>query len=131
MGTAVAVAAIAMGAVMVEKHVTLVRADGGVDSAFSLEPSELARLVSDTDAAWRAMGAVRYGPTEREKPSLQFRRSLYVADDMKSGDVFTQENLRVVRPGLGLPPKFYEVFLGRRILRAAAKGTPLTWDLLG
>jgi pseudaminic acid synthase len=131
LGTGAACAAVALGATVIEKHFTISRADGGVDSAFSLEPDEFAALVRDTGNAWRALGSVSYGPTDAEKPSLQFRRSLYVAEDMKTGDEFTADNLRVVRPGLGLAPKYYEVFLGKRIARGAVKGTPVHWDLLG
>jgi len=131
MGIGVAVAAIALGATVIEKHFTLRRADGGVDSAFSLEPEELRALVTEAGQAWRALGRVRYGPAVAEMPSLQFRRSLYVARDMKAGEVFTPDNLRVVRPGFGLPPRFYDVLLGKRIARDAPKGTPASWDLLG
>jgi pseudaminic acid synthase len=130
MGTGVAVAAVAHGATVVEKHFTLSRADGGVDSAFSLEPAELAALVAETGRAWHGLGRVSYGPTEAEKKSLLHRRSLYVAQDMKAGDVFTAENLRVVRPGEGLHPRHYEQLLGRRISRDARRGTPMSWDLL-
>ena len=129
-GTAVAAAAVALGATVIEKHLTLARADGGVDAAFSLEPAEFAQLVRDVTDAWKAAGGVSYGPTEDEKPSLRFRRSLYVAADMRAGEVFTAQNLRVVRPGLGLPPKHYEEILGRRIRTAAPRGTPLSWDLI-
>lgn len=131
MGTGVAVAAVALGATVVEKHFTLSRAEGGVDSAFSTEPAEMAALVTETERAWQSIGEVRYGPTGAEKKSLQFRRSLYVASDMRAGDVFTSENLRVVRPGLGLAPKYYDVFLGKRIAKDADKGTPVSWELLG
>jgi N-acetylneuraminate synthase len=130
MGTGVAVAAVAHGATVVEKHFTLSRADGGVDSAFSLEPPELSALVVETERAWQGLGAVSYGPTEAEQKSLLYRRSLYVAEDMKAGDVFTAENLRVVRPGEGLHPRYYDRLLGRRIKRDAKRGTPLSWDLL-
>ncbi len=131
LGVGVSGAAIALGAVAVEKHFTLRRADGGVDAAFSMEPAEMRQLVTETEQAWRALGSVHYGPTSAEESSLQFRRSLYVAEDMHAGDEFTPANLRVVRPGHGLPPKFHDVFLGRRIARDAAKGTPVSWDLLG
>jgi len=97
MGIGVAIAATALGAVAIEKHFTLARADGGVDSAFSMEPAELAGLVTETERAWQAMGTVSYGPTDAEMPSLQFRRSIYVAQDVLAGEVFTSENLRVVR----------------------------------
>ena len=131
MGLGVAVAAVAMGATFIEKHVTLSRADGGVDSAFSAEPTELAALVSETKRAWEALGRVSYGPTDAERTSLQFRRSLFVAQDMSAGDAFTEANLRIVRPGTGLPPRFFDVFLGRRVNRDVPKGTPVSWDLLG
>jgi pseudaminic acid synthase len=131
MGVGVAVAAVAHGASVIEKHFTLSRAEGGVDSAFSLEPAELAALVVETERAWQALGKVTYGPTEAEKGSLVFRRSIYVAEDLKAGDVLTSRNLRCVRPGLGLPPKYYDVLLGRRVVRGAKKGTPMQWDLLG
>lgn len=130
MGVGVAVAAVALGATVIEKHFTLSRADGGVDSAFSMEPEEMRSLVVETERAWQALGKVSYGPTEKEKASLKFRRSLYVAQDMKAGDMFTTENLRIVRPGLGLPPKYYETFLGRSVRSAVEKGTPVRWDLI-
>jgi len=131
MGIGVSVAAVALGAVAIEKHFTLARADGGVDSAFSMEPDEMRALVVETERAWQALGHVSYGPTDAEKASLQFRRSLYVAEDMHAGDVFTHANLRVVRPGFGLAPKHYDEVLGKRITRAAAKGTAVSWDLVG
>lgn len=130
MGVGAAVAAVAHGATVVEKHFTLRRADGGVDSSFSLEPHEMEMLVLETERAWQSLGGVKYGPTEAEKPSLAFRRSVYIAADMQAGDQFTVHNLRCVRPGFGLPPKYYELVLGRRIKRDATTGTPLSWDLL-
>jgi len=129
MGVGVAVAAVAHGATLVEKHFTLSRADGGVDSTFSLEPAELKMLVEETQRAWQSLGTISYGPTAAEQKSLVFRRSLYVAEDMKAGDVFTARNLRVVRPGCGLHPRFYEQLIGRRVSRDAQKGTPVDWDL--
>lgn len=131
MGVGVAVAAVALGATVVEKHFTLSRADGGVDSSFSLEPAELATLVTETERAWQSLGNVTYGPTEAEKKSLVFRRSLYIAEDMKAGDNFDSRNLRIVRPGFGLPPKLIDSIVGKRITRDARKGTPLAWDLIG
>jgi len=130
MGTGVAVAAVAHGATVVEKHFTLSRADGGVDSTFSLEPAELTALLVETERAWQGLGTVSYGPTQAEQKSLLYRRSLYVAEDMKAGDVFTAENLRVVRPGEGLHPRYYDQLLGRHINRDAKRGTPMSWDLL-
>lgn len=130
MGIGVAVASVALGAVAIEKHVTLRRADGGVDSAFSLEPEELSALVLETRRAVEAMGGVSYGPTEAERKSLVYRRSLYVVRDLKAGDVLTAENVRAIRPGLGLPPGNLDHVLGRRIRRDAPRGTPVSWDLL-
>lgn len=130
MGVGASVAAIAHGATVIEKHLTLRRVDGGVDSIFSLEPEEMKRLVVETERAWQSLGSVRYGPTEDETPSLKFRRSLYVARDMRAGECFTAENLRSVRPGMGLPPKYYDVVLGRAVSRDVRKGTPVSWELL-
>jgi N-acetylneuraminate synthase len=128
-GVGVAVASVALGATVIEKHFTLRRADGGVDSAFSMEPEEMAQLVVESKRAWQGLGTVQYGPVDAEKGSLVFRRSLYVAKDMKAGDIFTPENLRAVRPGLGLPPKYYEVLLGKTIGQNVKAGTPVTWEL--
>jgi len=130
MGVGVSVAAVAHGATVIEKHFTLSRAEGGVDSAFSLEPAEMQSLVIETERAWQSLGTVTYGPTEAEKKSLIFRRSLYVAEDMEAGAIFTPSNLRVVRPGRGLQPRFYEEVLGRRVSRAVRKGEPLSWELV-
>ncbi|MZP29441.1 pseudaminic acid synthase [Heliobacterium undosum] len=130
LGIGVAVAAVALGASVIEKHFTLSRADGGVDAAFSLEPAEMAALAVETERAWQALGHVHYGPLGGEATSLKHRRSLYVAADMRVGDRFTPENLRVIRPGDGLPPKYYDLLLGRPLTRHAAKGTPVTWELL-
>ena len=131
MGIGASVAAVAHGATAIEKHFTLKRADGGVDSAFSLEPEELRMLVVETERAWQSLGQVTYGPSEAEKKSLMFRRSIYIAADLKAGDVLTPENLRCVRPGKGLPPKYYEMLLGRRVNQDVKKGTPMGWGLIG
>lgn len=131
MGCGVAVAAVALGAVLVEKHFTLSRDDGGVDSAFSLEPLEFGLLRTETERAWQALGEVTYGGTRAEDKSRIFRRSLYVARDVAAGEVLTAQNMRIVRPGFGLPPKFYDVLLGKRVNRALAAGTPLQWDYVG
>ncbi|TAM06663.1 MAG: pseudaminic acid synthase [Paraburkholderia sp.] len=130
MGVGVSVAAVALGATVIEKHFTLRRADGGVDSAFSLEPAELESLISETHRAWLALGQVTYGPTPAEMKSIEHRRSLYVAKDMKAGDVFTTENLRVVRPGAGLAPRHYESLLGKKIRVDAQIGTALRWAMV-
>jgi len=131
MGTGVAVASVAFGACVIEKHFTLRRADGGVDSTFSLEPHEFAQLRVESERAWQALGQVTYGGTEAEHKSRAFRRSIYIAQDVRAGDVLTRDNLRCVRPGFGLPPKFYETLLGRRVNADAAAGTPMSWQLLG
>jgi pseudaminic acid synthase len=130
MGIGVAVAAVAHGATVIEKHFTLRRADGGVDSAFSLEPSELQSLVGETERAWQSLGSVCYGPTEAEKKSIGYRRSLYIAADLKAGDTLTPESLRCVRPGLGLAPRYYDMLLGRRVNQNVKKGTPMAWNLV-
>ncbi len=131
MGVGVAVASIALGATIIEKHFTLSRAEGGVDSAFSLEPAELTQLVVETERAWQSLGHVHYGPTEAEKKSLRYRRSLYIVKDLKIGDVLTRENVRAIRPGLGLPTKHLEQVLGKSVKRSVKRGTALTWELLG
>ncbi|MDB5958291.1 pseudaminic acid synthase [Ramlibacter sp.] len=131
LGTGVAVAATALGATVIEKHFTLRRADGGVDSAFSMEPQEFRALREETERAALALGSVQYGPTEAEIKSLAFRRSLYIAADLEAGAVLTRENLRSVRPGFGLPPKYLQTLLGKRVARAVRAGTPMSWDLLG
>jgi pseudaminic acid synthase len=130
MGIGAAVASVALGATVIEKHFTLRRADGGVDSAFSVEPDEMRTLVIETERAWNAVGVVRYGGTAAEEKSKVFRRSLYVVKDLKRGDVLNSENVRAIRPGLGLAPKFTEQVLGRSLRVDAPRGTPLTWDLL-
>jgi pseudaminic acid synthase len=131
MGVGVSVASVALGATVIEKHFTLNRADGGVDSTFSMEPGEMAQLVLETERAWQALGHVGYGPTDAEKKSIQFRRSLYVVQDMKAGDVLTRENLRAIRPGLGLPPKYFEQVLGKAVKQDIQRGTALEWGLIG
>jgi len=130
LGLGAAVAAIAHGATMIEKHFTLSRSDGGVDAAFSLEPEEMKQLVLETERAWLALGKVNYGPTKSEQRSLPFRRSLYISKNMKTGDVLTKENIRCIRPGFGLAPKNYEKLLGRKVNQEVKKGTALKWDLL-
>jgi N-acetylneuraminate synthase len=129
-GLGAAVAAVAHGATVVEKHFTLSRADGGVDSAFSLEPGELAQLVVECRRAWESLGSIRYGAIEAEKKSMQFRRSLYVTRDLQAGDLLTAENVRAIRPGFGLPPKYLPLVLGRAVRRSVVRGTALTWELL-
>ena len=130
MGIGASVAAVAHRATVIEKHFTLNRADGGVDSAFSMEPEEMNQLVIETERAWLSLGEVKYGPSDAEKSSLVFRRSLYIAKDVKKSEVLTEKNLRIVRPGLGLPPKYYEVLLGRKVNRDLNKGTALQWNMI-
>lgn len=130
MGIGVALAAVALGATVIEKHFTFSRADGGVDSTFSLEPAELAALVQESERAWQALGQVRYGPTEAEQKSVLFRRSIYAAADIAIGEPFTAANIRIVRPGDGAPPHLYRQLLGRPARRAYSRGTPLSLDQL-
>ena len=130
MGVGTAVAAVAHGATLIEKHFTLCRADGGVDSTFSLEPDEMRSLVIETERAWQSLGKVSYGPTEGEESSLIFRRSLYIAVDMEEGEVLTQENLRIIRPGFGLAPKHYHGLLGQKVNQSVKKGTAMKWTLV-
>jgi pseudaminic acid synthase len=131
MGTGVAVASVALGATVIEKHFTLSRKDGGVDSAFSMEPEEMKSLVIESERAWQALGKVSYGPTNKEKASLKYRRSLYISKDMKAGDILSKGNLRAIRPGFGLAPKYYDILLGKKVNQDVRIGTPVTWDLLG
>lgn len=130
MGCGAAVAAVALGATVVEKHFTLRRADGGVDASFSLEPEEFRQLRAETERAWQALGEVVYGGTAAEEKSRRFRRTIYIGRDMQAGEVLAAADLRIVRPGDGLAPKHFEAILGRRIGRAAPAGTPVSWDLL-
>ncbi|KYG33714.1 pseudaminic acid synthase [Alkalihalobacillus trypoxylicola] len=130
MGLGVAVASVALGATVIEKHFTLARADGGVDSAFSLEPFEMKALVFEVVQAWESLGSVFYGTTEAEKASLKHRRSLYVTKDLNQGDAISLENIKAIRPGLGLPTKYLDLVLGKIVTKQVKKGEPLTLDLL-
>ena len=130
MGVGAAVGAVALGATIVEKHFTLRRADGGIDSAFSLEPNELEQLVVETERASLALGSVFYGPTKSEIAGLMFRRSLYVCEDIKAGEEFSELNVRSIRPGFGLHPKYLKTVLGRNAKCNLTKGTPLSFDLI-
>jgi pseudaminic acid synthase len=130
MGVGVPVAAVAVGAVAIEKHFTLRRADGGPDSAFSLEPEELTEMTRACKMAWEAMGKATFEHAESEKGNLQFRRSLYVVEDIPSGAPLTAANVRSIRPGFGLAPKHLPKVLGRSAARHLARGTPLSWDML-
>ncbi|MBT9585611.1 pseudaminic acid synthase [bacterium] len=130
LGHSAALAAVALGATVIEKHLTLRRSDGGVDSTFSLEPHEMAELVQASHSVWEGMGGVFYGPTAREINSLQFRRSLYISADLRAGQTLDASNVRVVRPGLGLHPRYLDTVLGRKVTRDVSKGTPVQWDIL-
>ncbi|WP_337017390.1 pseudaminic acid synthase [Oceanobacillus massiliensis] len=125
MGTGVSVASVALGATVIEKHFVLDRSEGGVDSAFSMEPNEMTALVEETERAWKAIGRVKYGPTKAEENSLQFRRSIYAAKDIKKGEKYTTENIRIVRPGYGLKPKYYKGLLGKEAGRDFKFGDPI------
>ncbi|WP_077624242.1 pseudaminic acid synthase [Sediminibacillus massiliensis] len=129
-GSGVAVASVALGAPIIEKHLTLSRADGGVDADFSAEPEELKTLVLETRRAWQSLGTVRYGYTKAEEASKKYRRSLYIVKDMKKGETLSKENVRIIRPGLGLPPKYYDILLGKSVSKDIKKGTPVTWDIV-
>jgi N-acetylneuraminate synthase len=131
MGIGASVASVAVGATIIEKHFTLDRSEGGVDSAFSMEPHEMKLLVEETERAWKSLGSIAFGPSEKEKKSLQFRRTLYIVKDMEEGEVFSEDNLRPIRPGLGLPVKYYSTFMGKKVNKATKKGTPLGWELIG
>lgn len=130
LGIGAAVCSIGLGATIIEKHLVLSRASGGVDSAFSLEPGEFAQLTHETKQAWLALGSIQDGPTTAEIPSLKYRRSIYIKADVKAGDIASEANLQVVRPSLGLQPKFWDSILGMKFKVDAKKGTPLTFDLL-
>ncbi|MCH8479274.1 MAG: pseudaminic acid synthase [Wenzhouxiangella sp.] len=130
LGIGAALAAVAHGAVAVEKHFTLKRSDGGVDGAFSMEPEELALLVSESESARQALGSVHYGRTEEEAESTVYRRSLYVVENLSPGDILTRDNLKRIRPGYGLEPKFESELLGRAVTRNVPKGTPFQWSML-
>jgi len=130
LGTEVAIASVALGVCLIEKHFTLRRADGGVDSAFSLEPAEFAQLASGARTAFGALGSGKDEIADAERPSLIFRRSIYVVRDIAEGEAFTSENLKIIRPGYGLAPKEFEKLVGRRAARNVARGTRMSWDLV-
>jgi pseudaminic acid synthase len=128
MGIGASVAAVALGARVIEKHFTLRRADGGVDSAFSLEPDELKSLVIETERAFLSLGQIKYGIQKAEEKSAFYKRSIYVSKDIKKGDVLNMDNLRIIRPGNGLAPKYLDMVLGRKATTDLKAGTPLTWQ---
>ncbi|MBO8232364.1 pseudaminic acid synthase [Prochlorococcus marinus str. MU1402] len=127
-GIGVSVASIAFGSSVIEKHFTLARSDGGVDSQFSMEPKEFSQLVNESKRAWEAIGEINYGPTKSEEKSLIFRRSIYVARDIKKGEKFTYKNLRIVRPGMGAPPYLLSSFIGKTANKSFKKGSPFNFD---
>ena len=129
-GIGASLAAIAHGAVIIEKHFTLKRSDGGVDSDFSIEPSELKDLVQESSNVWESLGKVFYGPTSTEINSLKFRRSIYSIRDIKKGEIFSNSNLKIIRPGYGLAPKYIKKIIGLRAKKNIKKGTSLSWSLV-
>jgi N-acetylneuraminate synthase len=131
MGIGASIAAVALGASVIEKHFCLSRAEGGVDSAFSMEPHEFKLLVEESERAFLALGVIQYGIQKDELKSLMHKRSVYITKDMKAGDMLTVDNMRIIRPGLGLAPKYFDVMLGKKINRDVKKGTALTFDLIG
>jgi pseudaminic acid synthase len=130
MGIGASVAAVALGARVIEKHFTLNRADGGVDSAFSLEPSELKSLVIESERAFLALGDVQYGIQETETKSSLFKRSIYVAKNIRAGETLTKDHLKIIRPGLGLSPRYFDLVVGRQVKKDVSAGTPLSFDLI-
>jgi pseudaminic acid synthase len=130
MGTAVSIASVALGAAVIEKHVTLRRADGGPDSAFSLEPEELAELTKGCHTAWQSLGRVHYQREASERANVTFRRSLYAVEDIPEGGELTSQNVRIIRPGFGLAPRHLDEVIGRRTTRSIARGTPLGWNMI-
>ncbi|MEB3291574.1 MAG: pseudaminic acid synthase [Synechococcales bacterium] len=131
LGTGVAIASVALGATVIEKHFTLARSDGGVDAAFSMEPAEMAQLVLETERAAQSLGTIHYGITPAEQKSFQYRRSLYIVKDMQPGEQLTPENLKSIRPSHGLAPKYYEMLLGKTVKSFVPAGTPAQWNLMG
>jgi len=130
MGIGVSVAAIALGASFIEKHLTLSRQDGGIDASFSLEPHEMRELVIECKRAWESLGQIHYGSTLAEQKSRERRRSIYVTEDIEEGDLLTEKNIRRIRPGKGLEPKYWDIVLGRKVCKSIPKGTPLSWNLI-
>jgi pseudaminic acid synthase len=131
LGIGVALAATALGATLIEKHFTLDVEDGAVDSKFSMDPPQLRALVEESQRVWASLGTVHYGPTESERGAHSRRRSLYIGEALRKGERINESNLRRVRPGLGLSPKFYPMLLGAKVTRDVDAGTPVTWDLFG
>ena len=129
-GIGTSLAAVAHGAVLIEKHFTLKRSDGGVDSDFSIEPKELKKLVDESFNVWESLGSVFYGPSKSEIKSLKFRRSIYFTRNLKKGEIISNKNVRIIRPGFGLQPRFLEKILGKTVKKNISKGTPVSWPLI-
>ncbi len=129
LGIGAALSAIGMGASVIEKHLTLSRQDKSADAVFSMEPSEFKQLVEEAERGWKAIGNIRYGPEGMEAKSLQFRRTLYVVEDLRKGERITSRHIKAIRPGGGLPPKYESVILGMKVTKPVRKGTPVSWDL--
>jgi len=129
-GIGTSIAAVANGARIIEKHFTLSRKDGGIDSKFSLEPNEFKILVKESKQAFKSIGKIHFGPTLNEKPSLKYRRSLYVSEDVKKGQIINRKNIKNIRPGYGLPSKYIDFIIGKKFSKNLKKGTALNWDLI-
>ena len=130
LGIGVSVASVVLGATIIEKHLTLKRKDGGVDSIFSMEPNEMKYLVDETKRAWQAFGSIKFGPTKSEEKSLKYRRSLYISKEIKKGEALTSQNIKAIRPGYGMETKYLEDLLGRKVNKDLSAGTPMSWDFL-
>jgi pseudaminic acid synthase len=130
LGNGTSIAAVTLGATVIEKHFTLNRSEESVDSAFSMEPNELRLLVSETKAAWNSLGSIHYGPSDEEMASLVFKRSIYVKKDLKKGDKLSRQNISIIRPGLGIKPKYFEQLIGKKINCDIKTGSPLKWSLI-
>lgn len=130
LGIGVAVGSVVLGARVIEKHFTIDRSEGGVDSAFSSEPAEFKMLIEEAERAFLSIGNITYGIMEAEKKSKMFKRSIYIVEDLEDGDVLTEKNIRIIRPGLGLEPKYFDIMIGKKINRSVKKGTALTFDLI-
>jgi pseudaminic acid synthase len=130
LGIGTSITAVALGATLIEKHFTLDKLDGAVDSKFSMDPAEMKQLVGDVKESWASLGNVKYGPSKSEELSIRYRRSLYVVEDMQLGETISSKNVRAIRPGLGMPIKNLDIVIGRRVNQKILKGTPLTWEII-
>ncbi|WP_286171863.1 pseudaminic acid synthase [Gracilibacillus phocaeensis] len=130
LGIGVSIASVALGGQVIEKHFTLSRANGGVDAEFSLEPYEMKQLVEEANRTADSIGKVSYGTSDKEEQSRSRRRSIYISKDMYAGDIITENNIKIVRPGFGLAPKYFDIVLGKQVNQSVQKGTPLRWELI-